>query len=126
TIPSLLGMSMLLIATVPAGPSSTAVVTSVDRAHQRLTCRSMLVSLPGGKLIPGRRLAHPTANVLCSTKMLETSEACRHACADIALFFQTSRTAKQSWNVEIGPRFYNTQTIGFERPWPFGPESHQQ
>jgi hypothetical protein len=37
----------------------------------------MLVSLPGGKLIPGRELAHPTANVLCSSRMLETSEADR-------------------------------------------------
>jgi hypothetical protein len=29
-------------------------------------------------------------------------------------------------NVTIGPRTYNSETRGFDRPWPFGPESDQQ
>ena len=81
TILSLLGMSMLLIVTALAVSSPTSVATSIEGQHRTLTCCYMLVSLPGGKLIPGRELAHPTANVLCSSRMLETSEACRQACA---------------------------------------------
>jgi hypothetical protein len=29
-------------------------------------------------------------------------------------------------NVTIGPRTYNSATRGFDRPWPFGPESGPQ
>jgi hypothetical protein len=29
-------------------------------------------------------------------------------------------------NVTIGPRTYNSETRGFDRPWPFGPESGAQ
>jgi hypothetical protein len=29
-------------------------------------------------------------------------------------------------NVTIGPRVYNSETRGFDRPWPFGPESGPQ
>jgi hypothetical protein len=29
-------------------------------------------------------------------------------------------------NVTIGPRTYNSETQGFDRPWPFGPESNPQ
>jgi hypothetical protein len=29
-------------------------------------------------------------------------------------------------NVTIGPRNYNLETRGFDRPWPFGPESDAQ
>jgi hypothetical protein len=29
-------------------------------------------------------------------------------------------------NVTVGPRTYNSETRGFDRPWPFGPESDQQ
>src|SRR6516164_4075635 len=78
---SLLGMSILWIVNALAVPSSASVATSKERQHRALTCHYMLVSLPGGKLIPGRELAHPTANVLCSSRMLETLEACRQACA---------------------------------------------
>jgi len=81
TILSLLGMSILLIVIALALPGSSSLATSKERQHRTLTCHYMLVSLPGGKLIPGRELAHPTANVLCSSRMLETSEACRQACA---------------------------------------------
>jgi hypothetical protein len=28
--------------------------------------------------------------------------------------------------VTISPRTYNTESRGFDRPWPFGPESTQQ
>jgi hypothetical protein len=28
--------------------------------------------------------------------------------------------------VEIAPRAYNPESRGFDRPWPFGPESTQQ
>ena len=81
TILSLLGMSVLLIVTALAVSSPTSVATSIEEQHRTLTCCYMLVSLPGGKLIPGRELAHPTANVLCSSRMLETSEVWRQACA---------------------------------------------
>jgi hypothetical protein len=60
TILSLLGMSMLLIVTALAVSSPTSVATSIEGQHRTLTCCYMLVSLPGGKLIPGRELAHPT------------------------------------------------------------------
>jgi hypothetical protein len=29
-------------------------------------------------------------------------------------------------NVTIGPTSYNSETRGFDRPWPFGPESNPQ
>jgi YHS domain-containing protein len=32
--------------------------------------------------------------------------------------------ANQNW-LKIGPETYNTETMDFERPWPFGPESNQ-
>jgi hypothetical protein len=76
---SIVGFSLLLILAAWAGPTSTGAVTSIERPHQSLSCRYMTVSLPGGKLIPGRELAYPTANVLSSTRMLETSQACRRA-----------------------------------------------
>ncbi len=75
---SIVGFSLPFILAARAGPSSTGAVTS--NPHQSLRCRYMTVSLPGGKLFPGRELAHPTANVLCSTRTLETSQACRRAC----------------------------------------------
>jgi hypothetical protein len=28
--------------------------------------------------------------------------------------------------IEIAPRAYNSESRGFDRPWPFGPESTQQ
>ena len=28
--------------------------------------------------------------------------------------------------MEIAPRAYNSESRGFDRPWPFGPESTQQ
>jgi len=33
--------------------------------------------------------------------------------------------ADQNW-LQIGPSTYNTESRGFDRPWPFGPESTQQ
>jgi hypothetical protein len=91
----LVGMGLLLIVTAQAGPSSTGAVTSIERPHQSLSCRYMTVSLPGGKLIPGRELAHLTANVLCSTRMPETSQACRRIC--------TIRSAERSSNAVVIP-----------------------
>jgi len=29
-------------------------------------------------------------------------------------------------NVTIGPRTYNSETLNFDRPWPFGPQSNPQ
>ena len=29
-------------------------------------------------------------------------------------------------NIEIAPSAYNSDSQGFDRPWPFGPESTQQ
>jgi hypothetical protein len=40
-----------------------------------------------------------------------------------------SRTTKQGRSggyVQIEPRRYNAETRGFDRPWPFGPESDAQ
>jgi hypothetical protein len=35
-----------------------------------------------------------------------------------------AKPSRTKSNVEIGPTTYNIRTRSYERPWPFGPESH--
>jgi hypothetical protein len=58
------------------------------------------------------------------------------ACSDVALAPGKPQTVnlqsavvgepQTGDNVTIGPSTYNSETRGFERPWPFGPESGPQ
>jgi hypothetical protein len=58
------------------------------------------------------------------------------ACSDVASTAGTHRAVnlqsavvgepETGDNVTIGPRTYNSESRGFDRPWPFGPESNPQ
>jgi hypothetical protein len=58
------------------------------------------------------------------------------ACSDVAGTARTHQAvnlqgaavghAQTGDNVTIGSRTYNPETRGFDRPWPFGPESGPQ
>jgi hypothetical protein len=38
----------------------------------------------------------------------------------------TARQNHEGSNVQLAGRTYNSESRGFDRPWPFGPESSQQ
>jgi hypothetical protein len=38
----------------------------------------------------------------------------------------TTKQGRSGGYVQIEPRQYNSETRGFDRPWPFGPESNVQ
>jgi hypothetical protein len=38
----------------------------------------------------------------------------------------TTKQGRNGGYVQIEPRRYNPETRGFDRPWPFGPESDAQ
>jgi hypothetical protein len=40
--------------------------------------------------------------------------------------FQSVRKPQTGDNVAIGSATYNSETQGFDRPWPFGPEANPQ
>jgi len=66
--------------------------------------------------------------VICSMAFAACSDvagtAGKHA--NVSLQTQTVGETQTHDNVTIGPRTYNSETRGFDRPWPFGPESDQQ
>jgi len=46
-----------------------------------LTCEHMTISVKDGKLVPGGEAADQTANIPCTSAMMEKSQLCRAKCA---------------------------------------------
>jgi hypothetical protein len=63
-----------------------------------------LMAFAGCSGVDGTAGNRPTANML-------TEEGAKHP---------------DGGHVTIGPRNYNPETLNFDRPWPFGPESNSQ
>jgi hypothetical protein len=76
---------------------------------------------------PVRRLAL-IFPVLCSMAFAACSDVAGTAANHASFNFQSFVTAgpQTGDNVTIGPRTYNSEAQGYERPWPFGPESSAQ
>jgi hypothetical protein len=77
-----LGLGLLSVAAW-RGLHSTGGVTSTESTPQAFSCQYMTISLVRGKLVPGAQAADPAANILCTTKMLQTSQLCRDQCTSL-------------------------------------------
>jgi hypothetical protein len=66
--------------------------------------------------------------VICSMAFAACSDVAGTLGAHQAVNLQSAVVghAQTGNNVTIGPRDYNSETRGFDRPWPFGPESGTQ
>jgi hypothetical protein len=77
-----LGLGLLSVAAL-RGLHSTGGVTSTEGTPQALSCQYMTISLVRGRLVPGDQGTEPAANILCTTRMLRTSELCRDQCTSL-------------------------------------------
>jgi hypothetical protein len=75
-----LGLGLLSVVAL-RGLYSTSAVTSTDNPRQALSCQYTTVSLIRGKLVSGPQGEQPSANVPCTTTMLQISDLCRDQCA---------------------------------------------
>jgi len=66
--------------------------------------------------------------VICTMGFAAYSDAAGTAGTHATVNLQTAavREPRTGGNVTIGPRTYNSEARGFDRPWPFGPESNPQ
>jgi hypothetical protein len=69
-----------------------------------------------------------TFAVMCSMAFAACSHVNGTARTHATVGFQSAVTGKPQTgdNVTIGPRTYNSETVSFDRPWPFGLESSPQ
>jgi hypothetical protein len=66
--------------------------------------------------------------VICSMAFAACSDVVGTAGTHAIVSFQSAAVGKPQTgdNAAIGARTYNSEAQGFERPWPFGPESNPQ
>jgi hypothetical protein len=77
-----------------------------------------------------------TGNVMKTKMVLSTNKYPRPLLIVLAFALQglmgcstvggTARQNHEDSNVMLAGRAYNSESRGFDRPWPFGPESSQQ